>query len=64
MRRLPWDIVLALSAGLGLGLLYAWMIAPKGNTDTDPSRLRADFKDQYRLAIAAAYASTGNLPRA
>jgi hypothetical protein len=56
--------VLALVAGLGIGLVYAWMIAPIGNTDIDPFRLRADFKDQYRLAIAAAYASTGNLPRA
>ena len=64
MRRLPWDIVLALFAGLGVGLVYAWMIAPLGNTNTDPSRLRADFKDQYRSAIAAAYASTGSLPRA
>jgi hypothetical protein len=64
MRRLPWDIVLALFAGLGMGLVYAWMIAPLGNTNTDPSRLRADFKDQYRSAIAAAYASTGSLPRA
>jgi hypothetical protein len=64
MRRLPWDIVLALFAGLGVGLVYAWMIAPQGSTNTDPSRLRADFKDQYRSAIAAAYAATGNLPRA
>lgn len=64
MRRLPWVIVLALFAGIGVGLVYAWMIAPPGNTNTDPSRLRSDFKDQYRSAIAAAYAATGNLPRA
>src|SRR5215211_3693246 len=30
----------------------------------EPSALRADFKDQYRSVVAAAYAATGNLPRA
>ena len=64
MRRIPWDILLALLIGLGLGLVYAWILAPRGATDTSPSILRTDFKDQYRSAIAAAYAATGNLPRA
>lgn len=64
MRRLPWDILLALLTGLGLGLGYAWMISPLHVTNADPSALRADFKDHYRSAIAAAYAATGNLPRA
>ena len=64
MRRFPWDILLALLAGLGLGLVYAWVISPLHVIDTEPSILRADFKDQYRSAIAAAYAATGNLPRA
>ena len=64
MRRIPWDILLALLAGIGIGLVYAWMISPRSVTDADPSTLRADFKDQYRSAIAAAYAASGNLPRA
>ena len=64
MRRIPWDIILALLAGLGLGLVYAWMIAPLRVTASDPLTLRADFKESYRSAIAAAYAATGNLPRA
>ena len=64
MRRLPWDIFLALLAGLGLGLVYSWIIHPRGTTDTQPSTLRADFKDEYRSVIAAAYAATGNLARA
>jgi hypothetical protein len=33
-------------------------------TAAQPSALRTDFKDQYRSLIAAAYAATGNLPRA
>jgi hypothetical protein len=64
MRRIPWDILFALLVGLGAGLVYAWMIAPRGATDTQPRTLRADFKDQYRALIAAAYTATGNLPRA
>lgn len=50
--------------GTGLGLVYAWRISPLPITDADPSALRADFKDQYRSGIAAAYAATGNLPGA
>lgn len=64
MRRLPWDILLALVAGLGLGLVYAWMISPLPITNADPTVLQSEFKDHYRSAIAAAYAATGNLPRA
>ena len=64
MRRVPWDILLALLAGLGLGLVYSWILAPHGATNTQPTTLRTDFKDEYRSAIAAAYAATGNLPRA
>ena len=63
MRRIPWTVLFALLAGVGLGLLYAWVISPRGITDAQPSALRADFKDQYRSVVAAAYAATGNLPR-
>lgn len=64
MKRFPWDILLALLAGLGPGLVYSWMISPLRVINADPSALRADFKDDYRSAIAAAYAANGNLPRA
>lgn len=64
MKRFPWDILLALLLGLGLGVAYSWVIAPRGTTNTQPTVLRADFKDSYRAAIAAAFAATGNLPRA
>jgi hypothetical protein len=64
MRRIPWNILLALLAGFGAGLVYAWMISPLRVTNADPVALRGDFKDTYRAAIAASYAATGNLPRA
>lgn len=64
MRRIPWDIFLALLVGLGIGLAYAWLISPLRVTQAGPAALRADFKDSYRAAIAASYAATGNQPRA
>ena len=64
MRRFPWDILLALLVGLGAGLAYSWMLSPLQVFDSEPIALRADFKDDYRSAIAASYAVTGNLPRA
>ncbi len=64
MRRFPWSILFALLAGLGLGLLYSWVIVPVHFVDTTPDTLRADFKDQMRSVIAASYAATGNLERA
>ncbi len=64
MKRIPWDILLALLVGLGLGLVYSWIISPTRIVDAQPSALRADFKDQYRSLIAAAYNATDNLPRA
>ena len=64
MRRVPWSVLFALLFGVGLGLAYAWVISPRSITDAGPVALRADFKDQYRSLVAAAYAATGNLPRA
>jgi hypothetical protein len=64
MRRIPWGLLLALLAGLGLGLVYSWVISPARVSDAEPQALRVDFKDHYRSTIAAAYAATGNLPRA
>lgn len=64
MRRAVWSVLLALLLGMGIGLGYAWVLSPHPITNAPPSALRADFKDQYRSLIVAAYAATGNLPRA
>jgi hypothetical protein len=64
MNRFIIAILLALLAGFGLGLAYAWLVSPLRVFDSEPSALRADFKDQFRSSIAASYAATGNLPRA
>ncbi|HMV28139.1 MAG TPA: hypothetical protein PKE23_02055 [Anaerolineales bacterium] len=57
-------IVLAVLIGFGLGLAYSWLLAPVTYVDAHPALLRADFKDQYRIIIAASYASNKDLPRA
>ena len=63
-KRFPWEIVPALLIGLALGLASAWILFPVKVVDSVPSALRADFKDQYRAVIAAAYAADGDLTRA
>ncbi|GAB4505285.1 MAG: hypothetical protein Fur0043_22800 [Anaerolineales bacterium] len=63
-KRLLWLSLLALAVGFGLGLTYAWLISPLRIADDSPRALRADFKDHFRAAIAAAYASSGDLERA
>ncbi|OGO24559.1 MAG: hypothetical protein A2Y54_00905 [Chloroflexi bacterium RBG_16_51_16] len=62
--RFPWEFILALLIGLGLGLTYAWFITPVEYVNAQPSQLRSDFKDEYRGVIAAAYAANRNLDRA
>ncbi len=62
--RIPIYIFVALLIGLGLGLAYSWIISPVTYVDANPAILRSDFKDQYRVVIAASYASTHDLPRA
>jgi len=64
MKRFPFDILLTLLLGLGLGLAYSWLVSPLRIVDANPTALRADFKDAYRAAIASSYAATSNLPRA
>ncbi len=64
MRRSLLLSVLALLAGLGVGVVYSWMVSPMRYVDTTPNTLRSDFKDSFRSAIAAAYAATHNLDRA
>jgi len=50
--------------GIGLGVIYSWIISPLRIIDTNPGTLRADFKDQFRVVVAASYASDHNLDRA
>lgn len=62
--RGPWYLLTGLVIGIALGLLYAWVFQPVKYVDTVPASLRADFKDQYRALIAAAYLGNSDLLRA
>ena len=62
--RGPWYLFTGLVLGIIGGLVYAWLISPVTYVDTEPSSLRGDFKDQYRVLIALAYLSNSDLERA
>ena len=62
--RIIWYILGGLLLGLALGLVYALIISPTKFVDVPPASLRADFKDQYRLLIASAYITSGDLGQA
>jgi len=53
-----------LAVGLGLGLLYAWVISPVQYVDTAPNTLRSDYQAAYVLLAARAYRVDGDLGRA
>jgi hypothetical protein len=47
-----------------MGLIYSWVISPVEYVDAPPYALRADFKDEYRALVAAAYLYSGDILRA
>jgi hypothetical protein len=50
--------------GVAVGLFYSWVISPVEYVDAPPYALRADFKDEYRALVAAAYLYSYDLLRA
>ena len=52
-------LLFAMLVGIGLGLLYGWLIQPVHYVDTAPGSLRADYRTDYVLMVAQAY-STGH----
>jgi hypothetical protein len=58
LRLLLFSISLLL--GLGLGLVYGWVIRPVQYVDTAPSSLRADYRTDYVLMVAEAFALSRN----
>ena len=52
--------IVAIIVGIGLGLLYGWVINPPEYTNTSPSDLRQDFKTDYVLMVAEMYQAEGD----
>lgn len=63
-RRGSWYLLTGAVLGIALGLIYSWVISPVKYVDAPPYALRADFKDEYRALIAAAYLYSYDLIRA
>ena len=63
-NRGPWYLLTGLILGVAIGLIYAWYGNPVKFVDNSPASLHADFKDQYRAAIAAAFVADADLARA
>jgi hypothetical protein len=56
LSRSLWVItILALLAGLGIGVYYGWYMDPVDYFDLPPDALRADYKADYVLMTAEAY---------
>ena len=49
--------LIAVAVGIGLGLLYGWVLSPVEYVDTTPETLRADYQADYVLMVAEAYQS-------
>jgi hypothetical protein len=47
-----------------MGLIYSWVISPVKYVDAPPYALRADYKEEYRALVAAAYMYSSDLVRA
>ena len=47
--------LLVILIGIGLGLIYGWLINPVEYIDTSPNTLRIDYKSDYVLMVAESY---------
>jgi hypothetical protein len=59
MPRWAFSLI-AIVVGIGLGLLYGWVINPVKFIDTTPESLRADYRADYVLMIAEAFHAEQN----
>jgi hypothetical protein len=57
-------MLVAVLAGVGLGLWYGWVVNPVEYKDTDVAHLYAVYRDEYILMVSEAYALDGDLDTA
>ncbi len=63
-RRGSWYLLTGVVLGVAMGLIYSWVISPVKYIDAPPYALRADYKEEYRALVAAAYMYSSDLVRA
>ena len=63
-RRGSWYLLTGAVLGVAMGLFYSWVISPVNYVDAPPYALRADYRDEYRALVAAAYMYSSDLLRA
>ena len=61
MRRISLLALIGLAVGIALGLLIGWVLWKVEYTNTAPSQLRQDYRDDYVVMIASAYQVESNL---
>ncbi len=57
-HKIKLTLGVGIVAGLALGLIIGWMIAPLEITNQSPAYLRSDFQEQYLYMVADRYAQT------
>jgi hypothetical protein len=60
-RTAVFNLLAGRALGAALGLFYSWVLSPAQYTDTFPETLRADYKSDYVLMTARAFAADGSL---
>jgi len=70
LRRALWQnnfmsrwikFFIAILVGLGLGLLYGWVISPVEYVDTTPDTLNQSYRTDYVLMVAEVYETEFNV---
>jgi hypothetical protein len=56
--------LIAILVGIGLGLIYGWLISPVKYVDTAPDTLHIQYKTDYVLMVAETYQADNNLEMA
>ncbi len=56
--------LLMIAVGIGLGLVYGWVLNPVKYEDTSPSMLHRDYKADYVLMVAEIYNNDKDLAQA
>lgn len=57
-------VIVGILSGIGLGLLFGWLVWPVSYYDTDVYDLRADYQDEFVVMVGAFYASERNVESA